>query len=218
MKKYIVSILCTCLLTLFGWYGYIYKCAFENIQNTVVIECKIDTMFGETNSIGTGVIIDANGVILTAKHVIEDSIKSRVQLYNGQVCAIDRYVVDVNSDLALLYLKDVNTGSQVEVNAGLVNVTARVIYGIGTAYGFLNNHISFGYVKNTRLKRFVFNDSHMLLMKMAIYPGCSGGGVYHYKKLIGIMVAKKHGYSFAVGNKEIIRFLQENNLKDLTND
>ena len=60
----------------------------------------------ESRSLGSGVIVDAGGVILTNRHVIEGATDVRIALSDGREFAVDVVIEDAQTDLAVLRVRD----------------------------------------------------------------------------------------------------------------
>ena len=72
---------------------------YEKVMPSVV---SITSYDGGTASTGTGVIMDANGYIITNAHVVEDAIQIQVLLTDGRTLEARCVGADVLSDLAVL--------------------------------------------------------------------------------------------------------------------
>lgn len=60
----------------------------------------------ESQALGSGVIVDASGVILTNRHVIEGATDVRIALSDGREFAVDIVIEDAQTDLAVLRVRD----------------------------------------------------------------------------------------------------------------
>ena len=60
----------------------------------------------ESQALGSGVIVDAGGVILTNRHVIEGATDVRIALSDGREFAVDIVIEDAQADLAVLRVRD----------------------------------------------------------------------------------------------------------------
>ena len=60
----------------------------------------------ESQALGSGVIVDAGGVILTNRHVIEGATDVRIALSDGREFAVDIVIEDAQTDLAVLRVRD----------------------------------------------------------------------------------------------------------------
>jgi S1-C subfamily serine protease len=136
---------------------------------------------------GSGVLIDATGVVVTNLHVIRGAEKATVRLASGDTYDDVRVVnVDARKDLALLKIN----GSQLPVallgDSDDVEIGHRV-YAIGAPKG-LELTISEGIVSGRRDS----GEGHQLLQtSTAISSGSSGGGLFDETgRLIGITTSK----------------------------
>jgi S1-C subfamily serine protease len=84
----------------------------ELIENSVV---KIESSGSDgANTLGTGFVIDARGLIATNYHVIADAVDGRVRFKSGAVYDIEGYAaVQPADDLAILKLRDPPSNLQV---------------------------------------------------------------------------------------------------------
>jgi len=60
----------------------------------------------ESQSLGSGVMVDASGMILTNRHVIEGATDVRIALSDGREYPVDIAVEDAQTDLAVLKIRD----------------------------------------------------------------------------------------------------------------
>lgn len=189
MRKWLVGILLGVVVVLTIWAGCLYSCALDSKKYNVIIESGRQTKFGLNYSVGSGVVVSKNGLILTAGHVLKDAIKVRVTLYNGREFITEVCYVDPNEDVGLIDLTiDVNDFIQLSDSNDLES--GNIIYIIGNIKGVWDSSICFGRVFKNHFKRiFVDEDSEFILAKMRVLPGCSGGGVYRFNKLIGMVVS-----------------------------
>ena len=150
---------------------------------------KVVTIFGksEVEAMGSGVLISSDGWILTAGHCLRDSYNLRVTLPDGQSYKVDEYLVpkDPNVDFGLIKLP-INVNKFRPLSDS--NNVSGWIYAIGTSNGVWDAEFHYGTVYNPNFKRRAFNDCQYILAKMVVQHGCSGGGVYKYGRLIGIVV------------------------------
>src|SRR5690606_28424766 len=59
----------------------------------------------ESRALGSGVIVDAGGVILTNRHVIEGATDVRIALSDGREFPVDIVIEDAQTDLAVLRVR-----------------------------------------------------------------------------------------------------------------
>lgn len=136
---------------------------------------------------GSGVLIEASGVVVTNLHVIRGAEKATVRLANGDAYD-DVGVVDVDArkDLALLKIKGFKLPAAALGDSDEVEIGQRV-YAIGAPKG-LELTISEGIVSGRRDS----GEGHQLLQtSAALSSGSSGGGLFDQAgRLIGITTSK----------------------------
>jgi serine protease Do len=148
------------------------------------------------NGMGTGIIIDPRGYVITNHHVIEDVNVLRVRLADGSATTARVVARDPESDLALLKI-DVNRllptiplGTSQDVMVG------ETVIAIGNAYGY-EHTVTVGVVSAT--KRDVALNKEMSYKALiqtdaSINPGNSGGPLLNISgELIGVNVAIRAG-------------------------
>lgn len=209
MKKFLLILTLILFLGFSTWFGNLYSDIQQAKQNSVLIEGTILSFWGKLHIIGTGVVIDSNGSIITAKHCVEDINDLQITL-DGVIYYPDSndIFLDSDSDIALIKLKNQTSEFAVFGNSNDLSC-GNIIYGIGTAKGIFDNNLSLGYIYKNHFKRLFFGNNDFIMAKMKIFVGCSGGGVYRYNKLIGIMIASNDGYSFIISEEEIQKFIEE---------
>jgi len=100
-----------------GIHGQQLREAFRKIhQSVVIVRTKQVDLSSSSNAIsiidglGSGVLISADGKILTAAHVVQTSDVASVEFPDGQEVIARVIGTDVRSDVALLQLKEVPSG------------------------------------------------------------------------------------------------------------
>ncbi|GAA5040732.1 type I deoxyribonuclease HsdR [Marivirga lumbricoides] len=174
-------------------------------------------------SSGSGVIISPDGYIVTNNHVVENSSKLEVVLYDNRTYPAEVIGVDSDTDIALIKVdaKDLNfvefgnsdltkVGEWVLAVGNPFNLTSTVTAGIVSAkarsINILNSQNRYG------IESFIQTDA-------AVNPGNSGGALVNLQgKLIGINTAiatptgSYAGYSFAVPStlvKKVVNDLKQ---------
>ena len=155
-------------------------------------------------TLGSGVIVDANGLILTNNHVINGADRIAVLLYDGRVTAAELVGIDKANDLAVLRIKldnitAINLGNSDNIRVG------DVVLAIGNPFG-VGQSVSQGIVSATGRWNLGINSAENFIQTdAAINPGNSGGALVDaYGNLIGINTAMldetgaSFGISFAV--------------------
>ncbi len=72
--------------------------------------------FRQVNGMGTGVVIDPRGYVITNFHVVEDVDDIRVTLHNGETTSAELVASRIRNDLALI---------KVDVGSSAANDSAR---------------------------------------------------------------------------------------------
>ncbi|MBP9187779.1 MAG: trypsin-like peptidase domain-containing protein, partial [Bacteroidia bacterium] len=162
---------------------------------------------------GSGVIISADGFIVTNNHVIDGATKIRVILNDKREYNAELLGKDPNTDLALLRIDESNlpfalVGNSDDVKVGQwvlavgnpFNLTSTVTAGIVSAKGRNLNLL-----RDARNPESQYSIESFIQTDAAVNPGNSGGALVSAEgKLIGINTAiasqtgQYAGYSFAV--------------------
>ncbi|MDI9497326.1 MAG: trypsin-like peptidase domain-containing protein [Bacillota bacterium] len=160
----------------------------------IYVEGIQDTFFGRqlVEGAGSGVIITADGYILTNRHVIENSHSVQVRLADGNEYEAELVGSDDVTDLAVLKIDEedlpfLEFGDSSELHVG------DQIVAIGNPLGDLQGTVTAGYV--SALNRDVETESGTLYgviqVDAAINSGNSGGALLNTRgELVGINVAK----------------------------
>ena len=173
------------------------------------------TVTGNTNNgdlgvipstgVGSGVIYDSNGWILTNKHVVEGGDKFDVELKDGRVLAGTVYGIDTLTDLAIVKVEgtDLPTAAIGESDALKVG---QLVVAIGSPLGTYSNSVTSGIVSATG--RSITTEgstkplNNLIQTDAAINPGNSGGPLLDADgNVIGINTAiasGSNGIGFAI--------------------
>jgi Do/DeqQ family serine protease len=158
----------------------------------------------KSQSLGSGVIIDPSGVILTNNHVIEGATDIRVATTDGQEYAVDLVLDDPKTDLAVLRVKDPKGASfpalqfadsdQLEVGD--------LVLAIGNPFG-VGQTVTSGIV-SALARTGVESDNYEFFIQTdaAINPGNSGGALVDLAgRLVGVNTAivSRSGGSVGIG-------------------
>ncbi|HEY8575473.1 MAG TPA: Do family serine endopeptidase [Devosia sp.] len=158
----------------------------------------------ESRSLGSGVIVDASGVILTNRHVIEGATDVRIALADGREFAVDIVVEDAQTDLAVLRVRD---PGQVEFAAITFADSDSLLVGdlvlaIGNPFG-VGQTVTSGIVSALARTGVESSDYEFFIQTdAAINPGNSGGALVDLDgHLVGINTAifSQSGGSVGIG-------------------
>ena len=155
---------------------------------------------------GSGIVLNASGVVLTNFHVVEGSSKIEVTLFNGETYPAKPLGVDPNTDVALLKI-DAPQSSLFPIQFGDSSqlLVGQTVFAIGNPFG-LERTMTQGIVSN--LNRTIESPQQFRQIKgviqidAAINPGNSGGVLLDSKgRMIGMntAIASRVGESSGVG-------------------
>ncbi len=140
-------------------------------------------------SLGSGVVIDSDGYIVTNHHVIDGASEIQVQLFDGRVTIAEVVGTDPDTDIALLRipltgLNEMRLGRSASLQIG------DVVLAIGNPFG-LGHSVSFGIVSATgRGQLGLFTFENFIQTDADINFGNSGGALVNAGGLlIGINTA-----------------------------
>lgn len=156
-------------------------------------------------TLGSGVIVDVSGLILTNNHVINGADKIQVLLYDGRYTSAELVGIDTENDLAVLKINleklfAITPGRSKDIRVG------DVVLAIGNPFG-VGQSVSQGIVSATGRWGLGINDTENFIQTdAAVNPGNSGGALIDAQgNLIGINTAildesgsSSVGISFAV--------------------
>lgn len=145
----------------------------------------------EQNSLGSGVIVDASGIVVTNHHVIKDADSVRVVMANQQEYEAEIILEDERSDLAVLKLiTDGQTFPHIKfADSDLVEV-GDLALAIGNPFG-VGQTVTSGIVSAIARSNVGISDFQFFIQTdAAINPGNSGGAlVDSLGRLIGVNTA-----------------------------
>ncbi len=154
-------------------------------------------------SLGSGVIIDSRGHILTNEHVVMNTVAVLVQLEDGTEYEAEVIGSDVRSDLAVLRIEARSALPCLEMGHSEDLMIGETVIAIGNPFG-LGHTLTTGVIsslhRTLRLDDRVYQD--LIQADACINPGNSGGPLLNIKgELVGITTAiyqKAQGIGFAI--------------------
>jgi S1-C subfamily serine protease len=200
--------------------GSVQPVAIDESSATIAVAAKVSpavvriTVTGQTNAgnlgvipdtgVGSGVIFDSNGWILTNHHVVEGGEKFDVELKDGRVLSGKVYGIDTLTDLAIVKVDatDLPTAAIGESDALKVG---QLVVAIGSPLGTYSNSVTSGIV--SAKGRAITTDNNESLTNLiqtdaAINPGNSGGPLLDAGgNVVGINTAiaqNSNGIGFAI--------------------
>ncbi len=172
----------------------------------ITVGGSVDTSTGiiPETGVGSGVIYDSRGWILTNRHVVEGSDTLSVELNDGRVLRGTVYGIDTLTDLAIVKVE--GTGLPVaQLGQSSSLKVGQLVVAIGSPLGTYSNSVTSGIVSakgrtittdgNTNLNNLIQTDA-------AINPGNSGGPLLDAAaNVVGIntaIAADSNGIGFAI--------------------
>ncbi len=169
----------------------------------------------QRQGIGSGVLISADGVVLTNHHVVEGAQEIVVSLTDGRRYRADIVGTDAPTDLAVLRLQGaerlpaLSLGDSDDLRAG------EMVLAIGNPFG-LSSSVSLGIVSATGRSGVGITDyENFIQTDAAINPGNSGGALIDMSgDLVGIntaIMSRSGGYNgigFAIPSSMVQRVTQ----------
>lgn len=154
-------------------------------------------------SLGSGVIVDAAGYIVTNNHVVEGATEMKIALADKREFEAEVVLKDARTDLAVLRVKDarerfaaIEIGNSDELQVG------DVVLAIGNPFG-VGQTVTHGIVSALARTQVGITDYQFFIQTdAAINPGNSGGALVDYSgRLIGINTAiySRSGGSQGIG-------------------
>ncbi len=156
------------------------------------------------NSLGSGVIISSDGLIMTNNHVIQGAEEIRVVLNDGRTLQAKIVGTDPDTDLALLNIGEKGLNSIKAGDSDSLQV-GDVVLAIGNPFG-VGQTVTMGIVGATGRSHLGINTfENFIQTDAAINPGNSGGALINTQgELVGINSAifsksgGSHGIGFAI--------------------
>jgi len=148
------------------------------------------------NGMGTGIVLDPRGYIVTNYHVIDDVQSLRVRLCDGTNCPARVIATDKESDLAVIKIDPPTPLDVVPLGTAQDLLLAEKVIAIGNAFGY-EHSVTVGHV--SALKRDVtlnkeISYKSLIQTQTPINPGNSGGPLFNrLGEVVGVNVAIRAG-------------------------
>ncbi len=167
---------------------------------------NVDTNLGviPQTGVGSGVIYDSSGWILTNRHVVEGSQEMQVELKDGTVKTGKVYGIDTLTDLAIVKIDGSGLPTAALGNSDALRV-GQLVVAIGSPLGTYSNSVTSGIV-SAKGRTITTDGGHQLnnliQTDAAINPGNSGGPLLDANgNVVGIntaIAADSNGIGFAI--------------------
>jgi len=169
----------------------------------------------QVNGMGTGVVIDPRGYVVTNYHVVEDVQEINVTLHDGTTTRADLVASDPHSDLAVVKLRGAGPYETVPRGHSDDLMIGETVIAIGNAFGYV--HTSTVGIISSLHRDIPVNETqsyHDLIQTSAgINPGNSGGPLLNIDgEIIGINVAVRVGaqqIAFAIPIDQVLETVTE---------
>ncbi|HUU33574.1 MAG TPA: trypsin-like peptidase domain-containing protein [Vicinamibacterales bacterium] len=172
---------------------------FRRVNPSVVlIEARgapPQTLAGNTaaveDGVGSGVLISADGRVLTAAHVVQGADEITVRFTTGNPVPARVVATAPFADIALLQLAAVPAGASAAVfgNSDVLEIGDQV-FTIGAPYG-ANHSLAVGWISARRMPATVYEDATALEVfqtDLSVYEGNSGGPLFNLQgEVVGIV-------------------------------
>jgi serine protease Do len=175
--------------------------AVVNIQGQKTVAPTVQTAAGsetprQVNGMGTGVVIDQRGYILTNYHVVADVRRIQVTLYDHRELTAELVARDTQSDLALIKIPITEPLALMRIGTSSDLMEGEPVIALGNAFGY-EHTVTRGII--SALGRDVqVSDTQtyddLIQTDASINPGNSGGPLMNVDgKMIGLNVAVRAG-------------------------
>jgi len=158
----------------------------------------------QVNGMGTGVVIDSRGYVLTNYHVVQGVREIEVTTADRQRTTAKLLAHDPETDLAILKVDLVRPLPRIKIGTSSDLMLAETVTAVGNAYGY-EHTVTVGIVSQLGRTVQVNDDQvyrNLIQTDAAINPGNSGGPLLNMNgEMIGINVAVRigaQGIAFAI--------------------
>ncbi len=190
----------------------------KTLSQVVGVVAKTGEGFYASEGQGSGIILSADGYIITNAHVIEKATAVQIVLPDDKQTTYDAKVIgsDTKTDLAVLKVEATNLNAADIGNSAELNLGETVV-AIGNPYGLeLQSSVTSGIV--SALDRSVVTSNgkmNLIQTDAAINPGNSGGALVNlYGQIVGVCSSKisdldAEGLGFAIPISDAIPIVKE---------
>jgi serine protease Do len=161
-----------------------------------IVTLKVEKSGGGREVVGTGVVIDERGVVVTNRHVVAGAETITARLADGTTCKARLHLEAPNHDLAVLKLTAGRPLKALAFAPGSDLMVGETVIAVGNPFGYTNS-VTTGII--SALGREITMPGGVVLRNLiqvnaSINPGNSGGPLLNINgDLIGINVAIREG-------------------------
>ena len=179
------------------------KAAVVNIHSERTVDSPADDPFRTTglrpqrvNGMGTGIVLDPRGYIVTNYHVVDDVQSLRCRLVDGTTCPARVLATDKAADLAVIKIDPPFPLPLVPLGTAQDLYLAERVIAIGNAFGY-EHTVTIGHVsamnRDVTLNKEISYKS-LIQTQTPINPGNSGGPLFNkLGEVVGVNVAIRAG-------------------------
>ncbi|QEG22555.1 trypsin-like peptidase domain-containing protein [Mariniblastus fucicola] len=173
-------------------------------RKTVTADIGSDSESKQVNGMGTGVVIDSRGYVLTNYHVVQGVKKIEVTTSDRQKTTAKVLAHDPETDLAILKIDLPSELPTIQIGSSSDLMLAETVAAVGNAYGY-EHTVTVGIISQLGRTVQVNEDQvyrNLIQTDASINPGNSGGPLLNLNgEMIGINVAVRigaQGIAFAI--------------------
>lgn len=171
--------------------------------------------FRQVNGMGTGVVIDPRGYVITNFHVVEDVDDIRVTLHSGETTSADLIASRIRNDLALIKVSVDHPLPTIPRGTSSDLMVGESVIAIGNAFGYV--HTSTQGIISALHRDVPVNETQdyqdLIQISAGINPGNSGGPLLNINgEMIGVNVAVRVGaqqIAFAIPIDQVIEIVTD---------
>ena len=171
--------------------------------------------FRQVNGMGTGVVIDERGYVITNYHVVEDVEDIRVTLHNGEKTSAELVASRIRSDLALIRIRTSDPLPTIPRGTSSDLMVGETVIAIGNAFGYV--HTATEGIISALHRDVPVNETQdyldLIQISAGINPGNSGGPLLNIEgDIIGVNVAVRVGaqqIAFAIPIDQVIEIVTD---------
>jgi serine protease Do len=166
--------------------------------------------FRQVNGMGTGIVIDERGYIITNYHVVEGVGRIQVSLADGSTTSGQLVAHDPKTDLAILKIPTTESMDVISIGTSSDLMRGEPVIAVGNAYGY-DHTVTEGIISALNRPVQVSEEQKyqgLIQTDASINPGNSGGPLLNIDgEMVGINVAVRvgaQGIGFAIPTDEAI--------------